>query len=146
MSPTAIPGMEYPRADLDARDQAILAEREALMNKIKGPREGDWVRFSDGVMHQICRVHNSRSKKLRKGVQTTSEGSFHLGYQGHVDYSGALDPLMDLETLTLTGETRDTTVWIFHHGVPQGGGGVHADIPFRVYETTLDSKWWRSRP
>lgn len=146
MSPSTTSGMMYPRSELDERDQAILAEREALLNKIKGPREGDWVRFSDGVMHQISHVHNSRSKKLKKGVQTTKGGSFHLGRTGHVEYSGGLDPLMDMETLTLTEETRDTTVWIFHHGVPQGGGGVHADIPFRVYETTLDSKWWRSRP
>lgn len=134
--------------ELDERDREIIAERETALNKVDGPRIGDWVRFNDGVMHRVCHVHNWTEQDRREypslvaGVQTTVGGSFHLA-NGSVSYSGGLDPTLPFEKLTPTGETRDGRVWIFHHDSWRADNGVDFTIPFRVYEASVPSGWWR---
>lgn len=117
---------------LDERDQAILAERVAEIDRREGPRVGDFVRYADGVEHRVSHVWGDEADDT---IQTSYGGSFYLGH-GYVSFSGGLEPGVKRETLTLTGERKDGRVWFFHHDYATAHNGVDARMAFRVYETS----------
>lgn len=121
--------------ELDQRDQAIIAGRIEALNRVDGPREGDWVDFADGTSRRVSHVWGAEwdsEAGCLSGVQTSSGGSFYLGY-GRVSFSGSLYPLVPMGSLTLTGDTRPGDVWIFHHDHHTAHNGIDAEIGFRVY-------------
>lgn len=124
-----------PRAlALDARDSAILRERYNAFNERPGPRVGDYVRFPDGEVRRF--THDWEEYGLQTNTPKFGPGSFYFSAAGYCDYSGALDPCVKREALTLTDETQDGSVWFFHHDYRTAGGGVTALIPCRVYESS----------
>ena len=132
--------IEWPKPypEFDDQDAELVAQYEASLNKVEGPRVGDWIRFSDGVTHRVSHVWIGDGIE-NPGVQTSAGGSFHLG-DGYVSFSGGLDPSTPLAVLTLTEETKPGNVWIFHHNWWKAHNAVHTDIPFRVYEADVPSK------
>jgi hypothetical protein len=120
---------------LDDRDAAIVAERMARLNARPGPRVGDFVHFADGVERRVSHYWQAEPDidGWRAGVQTSDGGSWHLGSEG-CSFSGSLYPLVPLETLTQTEETREGSAWIFHHDYACAGNGVDFRVPFRVFE------------
>jgi len=114
---------------LDEKDQRILAGRVAALDEVEGPRVGDFVRFADGVVRRV-------SYHWGDTVQTSDGGSYYLG-NGWVSMSGSLYPGVPVGLLTLTDETRDGSVWFFHHDWAKAHNGVHASIPFRVFSCSL---------
>ena len=110
---------------LDQQDLDILAARLVALDKVLGPRVGDYVEFEPGVVRRI-------SYLWPDSVQTSDGGSYYLG-DGYVSMSGSLHPGVPRENLVRTKRTRPGNVWFFHHNFPQADGGVQTSIPFRVY-------------
>lgn len=120
---------------LDDRDQAILAERTAALDAVEEPRVGDFVVFADGVTRRIS-YHWHDGAGWDGGYQSSDGGSYYLG-TGYVSMSGGLYTTVPKETLTLTDEKRDGSVWFFHHDHHTAHNGVDVMIPFRVYACSL---------
>jgi hypothetical protein len=142
----------------DERDEALVDARMAMLDRIRGPRVGDYVRFADGTERRIS--YHWRSSPSRKdegctcevgdaveyhghrdhcpaepwdgGCQTSDGGSFYLG-DGYVSMSGSLYPCVPTSSLVLTEETKHGSVWIFHHDHACAHNGVHFEREFRVY-------------
>jgi hypothetical protein len=118
-----------PAGDLDPRDLDIRAKRQAALDAKDGLRVGDWVEFSDQVVRRISHIWPD-------GVQTSDSGSFYLG-EGFVSMSGSLYSMVPKSSLTKTDQTRDGSVWFFHHDYATAHNGVQTSILFRVYTCSL---------
>lgn len=113
---------------LDDTDRDIIMRRGHKYNgdrRDARPDIGDYVEFSDGIVHRVSHVWGD-------GVQTSKGGSFYLG-EGYMAFSGGLEPSIPYSDLTDTGEMRNGGIWIFHHNYATAGGGVNGEIPFKVY-------------
>lgn len=115
----------------DDRDQAILDERIAKYDSITDPRVGDFVVFADGVTRRISYLWGD-------SVQTSDGGGYYLG-AGYISMSGGLHPGVPPETLTLTDEKKDGSVWFFHHDWWTADNGVYTTMPFRVYTCSREA-------
>lgn len=126
-------------APLDERDCVIRAERIAAFDALdEWPREGDYVRFADGVERRVSFVTPRDWAPEADAVQTSDVGSWYFG-RGYCSFSGGLFIGVPHRTLTLTDETKDGSVWFFHHDHRCADNGVHTTIPFRVYECSEDA-------
>jgi hypothetical protein len=118
---------------LDATDSAILAEATARWEARRGPRVGDFVRLPDGTTRRFTYDHGDR-------LQTTTDdekrfgSSFYFDRAGCMDFSGGLDPGVDLSALVETTETKPGRCWFFHHGQARAHNGVTVEVPCRIYE------------
>lgn len=122
---------------LDERDQAILAESVAALDQDDRPRVGDWIDFPDGTSRRVSYLWcDEFGEPLANGVQTSAGGSWYLGH-GYCSFSGSLFTGVDVSTLELTDETRDGSVWFFHHGFRMAHNGVGAAVAFRVYRCSV---------
>ena len=117
----------------DEKDAAILAEREAKMLACEGPRIGHFVRFADGMLCRMSLIHRY-SDTDEVDIQTSRGGSFYLGENGFVDFSGGLNSSVPLERFTKTAEKMLGSVWFFHHGHRAAHNGVQAKANFPVWE------------
>jgi len=131
------------RFNLDDVDMTILSERASrFWVQHHGPAVGDYIDFADGVTRRISHVWTFGDIT----VQTSDGGSFYLA-NGSLSYSGGLyhgwnnviRPGIPIETLTLTGETREGAVWFFHHDWHTAHNGVYTTMRFAVYTCTLPS-------
>lgn len=122
----------FEKFAFDAMDARILREAIAELDKVEGPRLGDFVKFQDGSINRIS-VNRHRNE-----VQTTQHGSFFLGKGGFMEFSGACGAPIARERLTPLSETLEGDVWTFHHGYVVAGGRVDGKVPFRVYAYTGD--------
>ena len=111
----------------DPRDEQILADRITALNKIKGPRCGDYVKFTCGTIRRISHLW------LGDSAQTSDAGRYYLGHDG-ISFSGSLYSSVPITSLTLTTETRLGLVWFFHHDIPRAHNAVHFGAMFRVYD------------
>jgi hypothetical protein len=123
--------------ELDDRDQEILAHRVGLLNKVEGPRVGDFVTFSNGVERRISYIWRDEQGTLLN-VQTSDGGSYYLG-DSYVSMSGGLFPGVKPETLALTDSKREGSVWFFHHDLWIAHNGVGATLEFRVFTCTQEA-------
>lgn len=121
--------------ELDEADKGILADRISKLDAVLGLRCGDFVRFADGVERRISHIWRDEDGDPFS-VQTSDGGSFYLG-AGYVSMSGSLYTGVKPETLTLTDETREGSVWFFHHDRHFAHNGVDAVVTFRLYECAL---------
>jgi hypothetical protein len=125
------------RPEFDDKDQAILDMNMAEMNKRKGPRVGDWIRFADGVERRISYIWDFGDENR---IQTAmGDGSFYLAF-GYCSMSGGMYRGIDAATLTETSETKDGMIWFFHHDFAMAHNGVYKAVPFRVFTSTLNGK------
>ncbi len=127
------------RPVFDERDAEIRAQRLAAFDKLKGPRCGDYIEFANGVTRRVSYLWRDITPE---GVQTSAGGSWYLGTgwtedEAYVTFSGSLYRSVPPESLTLTDEKRDGSVWFFHHNRSQAHNGVHTEIPFRVFRCSL---------
>ena len=126
---------------LDQADEAILAERIALLDTVTEPRNGDYVIFADDKVRRISHVWQwdaDDNEPAFYGLQTSDSGSWHLG-KGGCSFSGGLHPSVPRDTLTLTDEKREGSCWFFHHDIRQAEHGVTVNVPFRVYRCSTPS-------
>lgn len=132
--------MHIQDSHLDQRDAAIVADRQASLDRNAGPRVGDYVEFADGVVRRISHIWESYQDpepqySFPALAQTSAGGSYYLG-NGYVSFSGSLYRGVRLDTLTATGEVRPGPVWIFHHDWRTAHNGVDTSARFRVYRST----------
>ena len=111
---------------LDERDHAILAERVAERDTLKGPRVGDFVVMDDGRLVRISYLWPDTA-------QVSEGGSWYLGERGYVSFSGSLEPGFRRSELRPINSMRDATFWFFHHKEARADNGVYVAIPCRVY-------------
>ena len=121
------------RPEFDAEDARILARREALYNQIEGPRVGDFLRVDGGYLRFTHDWDDSIQTTVRPKHPCHGDASFYLS-DGHVSFSGSLDPAIYKNLLRDTGEKRDGSFWFFHHNSAGAGQGVYFKIPCRVFE------------
>lgn len=123
---------------LDERDTAILAESITARDALPGFRDGDFIRFADGVQRRISYIWRDEHG-VPLSVQTSNGGSYYLSMSGYVSMSGSLFTGVKPETLTETNEVRPGSVWFFHHNYRIGGGGVDTTIPCRVFTSSVNA-------
>jgi len=134
-----MPWTKNQGVEFDAYDAELLARRIAARARLPGPLVGDFVVFSDGVVH---RLSYSWLDCEPPSIQTSEHGSFYLCWHGDADFSGGLNPAIPMSTITDTGETREGAFWFFHHDHAAPHYGVGVEVPCKVYRSTLPSDWW----
>jgi hypothetical protein len=122
---------------LDERDAAIVGERLALMDRVSGPRVGDWIRFADGTERRISHAYHVADGWDENAYQTSDGGRWYLASFG-CSFSGSLYPSVGGEFID-TGETRDGSAWFFHHDHRCAHNGVDFVAPFRVFTCTEEA-------
>lgn len=124
---------------LDQKDRDLLAASQHQFDLRPGPREGDIIRFSDGVEQRVTHVWGRGADDgLIQTADDRFRGTFYFDF-GVCSYSGALRPGVRRNTLTLTDERKCAPVWFFHHGRSAAHNGVDAEAVFRVYTCELAS-------
>lgn len=121
----------------DDVDRDIVARRVARRENKSGPRVGDFIRFVDDVTRRISHIWGDGSDPKYDGLQTSSNGSYHLCESGHLNFSGSLYPPVPFDSLQLTDTTRMGRAWIFHHDHWTAHNDVVVEIPCRVYVCSL---------
>jgi hypothetical protein len=117
---------------IDERDLELVRERMATLDARQGPRVGDFVRFADGTLRRIS-YRWTDDTGWDGGCQTSDGGSYYLGTHG-VSMSGSLHPTVPTDSLRLTDERMDGSVWVFHHDMHRAHNGVDVTVSFRVFE------------
>ena len=125
--------MTWKKQETTPKTQTLFDERVKEYNKIKGPREGDWVKHLDGKYTRITYIWHFDNEPNHIQTGGYYGGQFHLNWR-HISYSGGLDPGIPETTLKLTRETKEGRVWLFKDGFWGAGRGVDFDMDFRVYE------------
>lgn len=132
---------EIAEHDADRRDEDNLSRAMRAAGALAlrpGVREGDFVTTDDGRVRRVGHVHDAHEATryhpaMPARVQLTDGGRFHLTESGMADYSGGFAGSVDVAHLVDTGETRQGSAWIWHHGRPAAGGSVSVLVPFRVF-------------
>jgi hypothetical protein len=127
--------MTTTTAQLDERDAAILAERQAAVlsrPEGDGPQQGDVVEFRDGTRRRVAH-------RWPESVQTGDlRASYYLG-KGYMSYSGSLFASVPLAAFTLTGRTSQETAWFFHHDWARAHNGVDVVVDVPVWTCDADA-------
>ena len=122
----------------DDKDERILQERVEAWDKRPAPRVGDYIMFSDGVMHRFSHDWDEW------GLQTSKDGSFYFG-DGYMSFSGGLNPPILREKVLNSGETKKGQAWFFHHDWAHAHSAVFVMVDCRVFGTAEKSTHWESR-
>lgn len=123
----------------DEKDEKILEDRFKARHKREGPRVGDYVIFTDKVVHRFS--HDWE----KQGMQTSENGSYHLSRNGYISMSGGLNPCVKRSKISYSGEDKLGRIWFFHHGYATAHAGVYADIMCRIYHAACKSTHWHRK-
>ena len=124
-----------PRIEPCADDEKILEARVAAWNERAGARPGDFVIFTDG---KVARFSHDWDEG---GLQTSPHGQFHMG-DGHMSFSGSLDPSLKRERLTESDVLWWGEVWFFHRSWLQAHSAIYAKVACRVFRADVPSDYW----
>src|SRR5215475_5207388 len=134
----------------DTLDAEILAQRQELFNAIEGPRVGDFLLTADGYLRFTHDWGDAIQTTVHPGHPCNSDASFYLSKNGHVSFSGSLDPSIDKSNLIETEEKQEGCFWFFHHDFWGAGRGVNFRISCRVFklidrnEPTYENQLWHA--
>jgi hypothetical protein len=109
-------------------DYAIVVARMAEVDKILGPRIGDFVIMLDGSLHRLTYDWVDYIQTAPAG-----SGSYYLSNLG-ASYSGALCDPLPAPRIEPTDGKMEGDVWIFSHDHARAYNGVHIRVDFRVYK------------
>ncbi len=119
---------------VDGLDKAILAARIEEWDKHEGPRVGDFVNTSKGLL----RLTHDWGEDIQTTVPGThpcaGDVSFYFSKGGYMSFSGSLDHGIPKARLQLTPEVREGSCWFFSHDYVEAHNGVHVKVPCRVYQ------------
>lgn len=121
------------RPEFDEIDAGILAVRERAFNEMQGPRVGDYLRVPEGLLRFTHDWGDAIQTTVKPSHSCNGDASFYLS-EGHVSFSGSLDPSISKELLRDTGEKLEGSFWFFHHNSACAHNGVHFRIACRVFE------------
>lgn len=125
-APTVTGTWEADGSPLDDDDAQLVRGRAAGFDGVPGPRVGDYVRFQDGHLERF-------SHDWGDGLQTAIGGSWYLGTEGYVSFSGSLNPMLAYPDLQLTKDRRDGAFWCFHHDHWRAGNAIRFELVCNVY-------------
>lgn len=119
----------------DPRDNLILFHRQTALLDRTGIGEGDWVDSPEwDTPRRVSHVwHDDHGAP--EWVQLSTGGSWYLG-DGHISFSGSLDPSLPAAGFSDTGSVRPATVWFFHHDQWRAHNGISARVYQRVWTFT----------
>ncbi len=117
------------RGEFDEADTELVNDRAGAYDERIGPRVGDYARFPDGHLERF-------SHDWGDGLQTSPGGSWYLGREGGVSFSGSLNPIVDAKRLRLTTETRPGGFWSFHHDDWRAHNAIHFELVCNLYGVT----------
>ncbi|HEU0196153.1 MAG TPA: hypothetical protein VFQ88_02925 [Nevskiaceae bacterium] len=128
----------YQQHVFDEQDQALLQRRQDGLNARSRIGVGDFLRFPDGSFRRVAHDWGDSVQPTVGGSHPcVGDESFYLDAEGGASFSGSLGQALPVTNIAATNETRDGTVWFFHHNYPCAGGGVHASARFRVFKVRL---------
>lgn len=134
MAPHTMYWQGKPLADSNVeRNAAILASRMTELDRLPGPRVGDYVEFADGKVRRVSHAWEWQADGPLGSYQTSDSGSWYLG-NGYVSFSGGLYCGVPGSTLTVTKEKRLGRVWFFRNNWAEAHNGVETEADFRVYK------------
>lgn len=125
---------------MDERDHVILKERAAAFLARREVKQGDYIRFNDGVLRRVSHVWKDENNQP-ESVQTADArfgSSFYLG-TGYMEFSGGLYSGIPAGTLTRTEELIDGACWFFHHDYVTAHNGVYGSIPCPVWNCSMEA-------
>jgi hypothetical protein len=113
-------------------NEKILNERANLFAKGPGPAVGDYITLPP--VHPRLGRWTRITHVWEDSVQTGGMGgSYHLGEQGYMSYSGGLDSGVPTMALVPCKDPKMGPCWFFDGGWARAGGGVNAVIQCRVF-------------
>jgi hypothetical protein len=116
----------YPGSD----NEVMLRQRQAALDKITGPKVGDYIRTIDSRLLRFT-INSDDS------LQAYRSGSFYLGHNG-CDFSGACGDSYRKYRLIETGERKEGSVWFFDGDQWGAGRGHNTKAIFTVWEEVHD--------
>ncbi len=115
------------KAEIDAENRAILAHRQRLLDERLSIGVGDFVIAGDKT-YRVAH-HWGDSLQLTDGRYGAS---FFLG-DGYLDFSGGLNPGIDISRFAATEERRHGSIWFFSQNSAEAHNGYRAEAVFRVW-------------
>lgn len=112
---------------VDTRNAEILKTRQEYLTNRNEIGVGDFV--LDG--EKVLRVAHHWGDSLQLTDGRFGE-SFYLG-NGHVSFSGGLDPAIPIERFVATDEMREGACWFFSENHVRAHNGVHTQAQFHVW-------------
>jgi hypothetical protein len=124
----------------DQRDYAFVLKCFEELEKINGPRVGDYCILPNGEYRRFA-------YDWGEDIQITGsygDGSFYLG-KGYVSMSGGLDPAIPKTCLTLTEEKKKGYYWTFHHNFHFAHNGIGIMALCRVYKAEGNFRYYTKK-
>jgi hypothetical protein len=116
------------KAKIDADNVAILATRQSYLDNRQSIGVGDFV-TDDEKSYRVAH-HWGDSLQLTDGRYGAS---FYLG-DGYVEFSGGLNPCIDIARFEPTEERHEGAVWLFSENHTRAHNGYHTTATFRVWK------------
>lgn len=113
------------------KDKEILRRRAERFDARRGPKVGEWILFTDGVMERI-------SYRWPGGFQTSDGGRFYLD-DDYARYSGSLNETVPSKHIHPTDEMKRARFWFFHDDWWGADRGIDVSFPARVWEADVAS-------
>lgn len=118
------------KAEHDAVNVRLLADRQAKLDARAGIRLGDFVLSGDKTFRVAHHWGDS--------IQLCTGGSFYLTETGGCSFSGGLDPGIDVGRFVATDETKQGSVWFFSRDHWMAHNGYYTEATFKVWRLTDD--------
>jgi hypothetical protein len=122
--------MDLTRPAFDRRDAEILVDRLKAREQLTGPLVGDFVYLTAG---DLRRFTHDWGDELQTTIADNIDTSFYLGADGHMSFSGSLDPSIPKARLRKRSEVREASCWFFHHGSAGAYRGVTVHVAVSVW-------------
>lgn len=135
------PGYDTEIQPLDPIDQDYYDRWVAIWESTadNGPREGDVVVDDAGTVFRLGHQWQTDTWQI-------AHMGFTLSRAGKLSSeSGSLYEQVQTADLISTGETRDVSAWMPHHGHWKAGCGVWVNVPCRVYRWPHVSYYSRAK-
>lgn len=133
------PDYRLPRHDLDDTDSDILDRRQAGLDRRFTPGVGDVVYYPDGSRRRIAYIWFDEHYQPTDGRYA---GSFYLGEDGYVSFSGGLDPGIPIDKLDGINTGHELArCWFFRHDHRRAHNAVDVKASFRVWRSTVPVDW-----
>jgi hypothetical protein len=114
---------------IDEYNYAILLQRFKAFELKTGPRIGDFLVLENGNVKRF--THDWGAE-----IQTTlwgEAGSFYIGGEGCVSFSGGLDCALPKSSMELTTEVKMGSFWFFYRNEVKAHNGLNVLIPCAVW-------------
>lgn len=111
------------KQDISMRDRRVIEFNRSTY----APRVGDFVILTDGTLERF-------SHDWGDSLQTSPGGSWYMGNNGYIEFSGGLNPSIPKNQLTRLSNFKDGRFWFFQHDFARANNGVDFLVPCRTFQ------------